>query len=49
VHKTASVLDKLPKSLQGRAKEMLHDMYLAPGRQEALAAYDRFLGNYQLK
>jgi putative transposase len=49
VHKTANVLDKLPKSLQGRAKEMLHDMYLAPARQEALAAYDRFLGNYQLK
>ena len=49
VHKTANVLDKLPKSLQGRAKEMLHDMYLAPGRQDALAAYDRFLTNDQLK
>jgi transposase-like protein len=49
VHKTANVLDKLPKSVQGRAKEMLHDMYLAPARQEALAAYDRFLTNYQLK
>jgi putative transposase len=43
------VLDKLPDSLQGRAKEMLHDMYLAPARQDALAAYDRFLTNYQLK
>jgi putative transposase len=49
VHKTANVLDKLPKSLQGRAKEMLHDMYLAPARQDALAAYNRFLTNYQLK
>jgi putative transposase len=49
VHKTANVLDKLPKSLQGRAKEMLHDMYLAPARQDALAAYERFLTNYQLK
>ena len=49
VHKTANVLDKLPKSLQGRAKELLHDMYLAPARQDALAAYDRFLTNYQLK
>jgi transposase-like protein len=49
VHKTANVLDKLPKSLQGRAKEMLHDMYLAAARQDALAAYDRFLTNYQLK
>jgi putative transposase len=45
VHKTANVLDKLPKSLQGRAKEMLHDLYLAPARQDALAAYDRFLTN----
>jgi putative transposase len=49
VHKTANVLDKLPKSLQGRAKELLHDIYLAPARQDALKAYDRFLTNYQLK
>jgi putative transposase len=49
VHKTANVLDKLPKSLQGRAKAMLHDIYLAPGRQDALKAYERFLTNYQLK
>ena len=49
VHKTANVLDKLPKSLQSRAKEMLHDLYLAPTHQAALSAYDRFLTNYQLK
>ena len=49
VHKTANVLDKLPKSLQGRAKELLHDIYLAPAHQDALKAYDRFLTNYQLK
>jgi putative transposase len=49
VHKTANVLDKLPKGLQSRAKEMLHGMYLAPARQDALAAYDRFLANYRLK
>jgi transposase-like protein len=50
VHKTANVLDKLPKSfLQGRAKELLHDIYLAPGRQDALKAYELFLTNYQLK
>ena len=28
---------------------MLHDVSLAPTRQEALTAYDRFLTNYQLK
>jgi transposase-like protein len=27
VHKTANVLDKLPKSMQGRVKSMLHDIY----------------------
>ena len=30
VHKTANVLDKLPKSVQPKAKEMLHAIYLAP-------------------
>ena len=29
VHKTANVLDKLPKQLQGKAKGMLHDIYLS--------------------
>ena len=34
VHKTANVLDKLPKSMQGKAKQALHDVYLArAGRQ----------------
>jgi putative transposase len=28
---------------------MLHDVYLAPTRHDALTAYDRFLTNYQLK
>jgi putative transposase len=49
VHKTANALDKLPKSLQGRAKELLHDLYLAPTQQDALKAYERFLTTYQLK
>jgi putative transposase len=49
VHKTANVLDKLPQSLQGRAKELLHDIYLAPTQPDALKAYDRFLRDYQLK
>jgi len=42
VHKTANVLDKMPKSVQPRAKEMIHEMYLAPSRQRALAAYEEF-------
>ena len=35
VHKTANVLDKLPKSVQPKAKQMLHEIYLSPGRVEA--------------
>lgn len=43
VHKTANVLDKLPKSVQPQAKTMIHDIYLAPTRAEALKAYGKFM------
>ena len=46
VHKTANVLDKLPKSLQPAAKGQLHEMYLAPTRAQALVEYERFLKLY---
>jgi len=49
VHKTANVLDKLPKSVQPKAKELLHEIYLAPSRAEAEKAFDLFLGTYQAK
>jgi transposase-like protein len=42
VHKTANVLDKLPKSLQAQAKEQLHEMYLSPTRGQALQVYEDF-------
>lgn len=42
VHKTANVLDKLPKSMQAQAKEQLHEMYLSPTRAKALQAYEDF-------
>lgn len=42
VHKTANVLDKLPKSLHRRAKAKLKAIYRAPSRDEALAAMDTF-------
>lgn len=42
VHKIANVLDKLPKRLQSRAKEMLHEIMRAPSRQSALEEMDRF-------
>ncbi len=49
VHKTANVLDKMPKSLHVDAKKMIHDMYLAPTKKEARKAYQRFLDLYGAK
>ena len=49
VHKTANILDKMPKSVQGKAKQLIHEMYLAPTRKAALAAYDQFISSYQSK
>ncbi len=49
VHKMANVLDKLPKSVQPKAKEMLHEIYLAPSRAEADKAFALFLRTYEAK
>lgn len=49
VHKLRNVLDKLPKSLQGQAKTMLHDIYLAPDKASALKAYKQFMACFGVK
>jgi putative transposase len=49
VHKTANVLDKLPKGVQGKAKSMIHEMYQAPTKEEALSAYHHFLKSWRDK
>ena len=49
VHKTANVLDKLPKSLQPRAKSMIHDIYLAPTKMDANVAFDVFIEEFEAK
>jgi|GraSoiStandDraft_4_1057263.scaffolds.fasta_scaffold294369_1 putative transposase len=49
VHKTANVLDKLPKSVQGTAKGQIHEMYLSPTRAKAQRAYEQFLKDYSVK
>jgi transposase-like protein len=49
VHKTANVLDKLPKSQQPRAKEMLHAIWQAATRADADKAFDLFLATYAAK
>ena len=49
VHKTANVLDKMPKSVQGRAKSMIHDIYQAESKASALKAYRLFQDSFQDK
>src|SRR5215208_1056746 len=49
VHKAANVLNKLPKSLHGKAKQDLHAIYEAANRKEAEHALDRFVAKYCAK
>lgn len=49
VHKTANVLDKLPKRLQPEAKEKLHQIWMAETKAEADQAFDLFVATYQAK
>jgi putative transposase len=49
VHKTANVLNKLPKSLQAKAKEKLHQIWMAPDKAEAQAHFDDFISVYKDK
>ena len=49
VHKSGNVLDKMPKSVQGKAKAMLHEMWQAPTKETALAAYEHFLNSWHEK
>ena len=49
VHKTANVLNRLPKSLQGKAKRTLQNIWMAETRNDAEAAFDTFAGNLRHK
>ena len=49
VHKTANVLDKLPKGQQPKAKAMLHDIWQAATKGEAEKAFDLFVATWQAK
>lgn len=49
VHKTANILSKLPRHSQGKAKQCIHDIWMAETREDAGKAFDRFLETYQLK
>lgn len=49
VHKTANVLDKLPKRLREEAKQKLHDIWMADTKQHAQEAFDLFVKTYEAK
>lgn len=49
VHKTANVLNKLPKSVQAKAKADLHDIWMAETRKDADASFDHFADKYGAK
>ena len=49
VHKIMNVLNKLPKSVQSKAKANLKEIWMAPGRADAEKAFDRFLAKYEAK
>jgi transposase-like protein len=49
VHKTANVLNKLPKSQHPKAKQALQEIWMAATKADALAALDAFAETWSLK
>ena len=49
LHKTANILNNMPKSVQPRAKADIHEIWMADTRQHAAKAFDAFLEKYQAK
>lgn len=49
VHKIANVIDKLPKSLQPKAKAALHEMMNAPTKVECEKLVDAFVTEHEAK
>ena len=48
-HKAGNVLDKMPQSVQGRAKTMIREMWQAASLEHALSAYDHFCTAWETK
>ncbi|MFB9145358.1 IS256 family transposase [Halomonas alkalicola] len=49
VHKTANILNKLPKSVQPKVKADLHEIWMAETRDEAHKAFDRTVKRFEAK
>lgn len=49
VHKTANVLNRLPRGMQPKAKDRLHEIWMAATRKDANAAFDAFVQDFGAK
>ena len=49
VHKTANVLNKMPRSVQARAKRDIHEIWMAGTKEAAEKAFDLFQEKYEPK
>lgn len=49
MHKSGNVLEKLPKAVQPRAKDDLHQIWMAETRAAAEKAFDTFIEKYEAK
>ena len=49
VHKTANVLNKLPKGQHSKAKRALQEIWMAETRNDADSAFDAFIETYAVK
>ena len=49
VHKTANVLTQMPRHLHAKATSMLHDIWMAEKRADAIRAFDLFLESFRAK
>ncbi|MCX5661409.1 MAG: IS256 family transposase [Planctomycetota bacterium] len=49
VHKTVNVLNKMPRSLHGQAKDMLKEVWRSPTRETADKAFDLFIKTFEAK
>ena len=48
-HKMGNILDKMPKKIQAQAKKVLHEIYLAETKDDALKAFDKFIDLFEAK
>ena len=49
VHKTANILNMMPKSLHAKAKRALQEIWMAETKKDAVTALEAFVETYQVK